>query len=75
MSQRMVELACTLKGNKLTVTGPKTAGIFPPGPAWIHLLADGVPSTSTKVMIGSGASPPVSQSAINNMLKNTKGSN
>ncbi|KPV77092.1 uncharacterized protein RHOBADRAFT_49404 [Rhodotorula graminis WP1] len=75
MSQRMVELACTLKGNKLTVTAPKTTGIFQPGPAWLHLLADGVPSKSTKVMIGSGASPPVSQSAISNMLKHTKGSN
>ncbi|GAA5854744.1 hypothetical protein JCM9279_007012 [Rhodotorula babjevae] len=75
MSQRMVELACTLKGNKLTVTGPKTSGIFQPGPAWLHVVADGVPSKSTKVMIGSGASPPVSQSAIAKMLKHTKGSN
>lgn len=31
MSQRMVELAATLKGNKLTVTAPKTTGLYPPG--------------------------------------------
>jgi hypothetical protein len=93
MSQRMVELAATLKGNKLTVTAPKTTGLYPPGacdcprrmklsidlvvhagPGWIHILADGVPSKSTKVMIGPGNSPPVSQSAIANMLKKTKGS-
>ncbi|BGP37435.1 hypothetical protein JCM10449v2_001341 [Rhodotorula kratochvilovae] len=75
MSQRMVELSCKLSGKKLTITGPKTTGIYPPGPAWIHILADGVPSKSTKIMVGPGSSPPVSQSAINNMLKNTKGSN
>ncbi|BGO88893.1 hypothetical protein NBRC10512_000525 [Rhodotorula toruloides] len=74
MSQRMVELAATLKGNKLTVTAPKTTGLYPPGPGWIHILADGVPSKSTKVMVGPGNSPPVSQSAIANMLKHTKGS-
>ncbi|GAA5998014.1 uncharacterized protein JCM10292_002262 [Rhodotorula paludigena] len=74
MSSRMVELVATLKGTKLTVTGPKTTGLFPPGPGWLHINADGVPSVSTKVMVGDGASPPVSQSAINNMLKKTKGS-
>ncbi|GAA6047733.1 hypothetical protein JCM3770_001750 [Rhodotorula araucariae] len=73
MSQRMVELACKLNGKKLTVTGPKTTGLYPPGPGWIHILADGVPSTSTKVMIGAGSSPPVSQGAIDNMLKQTSG--
>ncbi|GEM09311.1 copper radical oxidase [Rhodotorula toruloides] len=74
MSQRMVELAATLKGNKLTVTAPKTTGLYPPGPGWIHILADGIPSKSTKIMVGPGNSPPVSQSAIANMLKHTKGS-
>lgn len=74
-SQRLVELESTWNGsNKLKVYGPKSTGIFPPGPGWIYVLADDIPSTGVKVMVGAGLSPPVSHSAITNMLKNTKGS-
>ncbi|KAK4703925.1 hypothetical protein P7C70_g2299, partial [Phenoliferia sp. Uapishka_3] len=40
-------------------------------PAWLVVLADGVPSKSVRVMIGNGSGPPVSEYAINNMLANT----
>ncbi|GAA5885181.1 hypothetical protein JCM6882_007263 [Rhodosporidiobolus microsporus] len=73
MSQRYVELEVSLVGNIATVKGPKNTGIFPPGPGWLFILADGVPSKGKKVMVGPGNSPPVSQSAITNMLKKTKG--
>ncbi|GAA6006218.1 hypothetical protein JCM10207_000565 [Rhodosporidiobolus poonsookiae] len=72
-SQRYVELEATLSGKTLTVRAPKTTGIYPPGPGWLYVLADGVPSTGKKVMVGPGTSPPVSRSAINNMLKKTGG--
>ncbi|GAA5979733.1 hypothetical protein JCM10908_003025 [Rhodotorula pacifica] len=74
MSQRWVELDATLNSqSKLTIRGPQTTGIYPPGPGWLVVLADGVPSIMKKVMVGSGASPPVSQYAIRNMLSKTSG--
>ncbi|KAG8696207.1 hypothetical protein FRC09_008660 [Ceratobasidium sp. 395] len=73
MDMRMVKLPCTLSANKktLTVTGPPNAAIYPPGPAWLYCLANGVPSKAQKVLIGTGASPPVDQGAIDYMLANT----
>ncbi|CUA73111.1 hypothetical protein RSOLAG22IIIB_10541 [Rhizoctonia solani] len=75
MDMRMVKLKCTLSLNRrtLTVTGPPNASIYPPGPGWIYVLADGVPSIAQKVLIGNGRSPPVDQGAIDNMLANTGG--
>ncbi|GAA6060307.1 hypothetical protein JCM10212_002948 [Sporobolomyces blumeae] len=73
-SQRLVELESTWSGSKLKIKGPKSTGIFPPGPGWIYVLADDVPSAGQKVMVGPGTGPPVSQSAIKNMLKKTSGS-
>ena len=42
----MVELVSSLSsdGKTLTVTGPPTPQIYPPGPAWVFVLANGVPS-------------------------------
>ncbi|TKA53154.1 hypothetical protein B0A53_04010 [Rhodotorula sp. CCFEE 5036] len=74
MSQRWVELDATLNSQtKLTIRGPKTTGLYPPGPAWLVVLADTVPSVMKKVMVGPGSSPPVSESAIRNMLARTSG--
>ncbi|CAE6497104.1 unnamed protein product [Rhizoctonia solani] len=75
MDMRMVRLKCSLSLNRktLSVTGPPNASIYPPGPAWVYVLADGVPSMAEKVLIGNGGSPPVDQGAIDNMLANTGG--
>lgn len=54
MSQRLVELKVTLSGKKLKILGPRTNGVYPPGPGWLYVLADGVPSKGQKVMIGKG---------------------
>jgi len=32
--------------------------VFSPGPGWLWLLADGVPSMGQQVMVGDGANPP-----------------
>ncbi|KAG9127920.1 hypothetical protein FRC07_007571 [Ceratobasidium sp. 392] len=37
--------------------------VYSPGPGWIFVVADGVPSVAQKVMIGVGASPPTDNSA------------
>ncbi|CCO36401.1 hypothetical protein BN14_10535 [Rhizoctonia solani AG-1 IB] len=75
MDMRMVKLKCTLSANRktLTVTGVPNASIYPPGPAWVYVLMDGVPSIGQKVLIGNGASPPVDQGAIDSLLENTWG--
>jgi hypothetical protein len=64
MDHRLVELKATMQGtNQLVITGPSTLGVYPPGYAWLYVLADGVPSKGQRVMIGAGASPPSSAAA------------
>jgi len=53
----------------LTVTGPPNAFIYPPGPAFLYVLADGIPSNGTKVMIGSGANPPSAAAALQGAME------
>ncbi|CAE6495833.1 unnamed protein product [Rhizoctonia solani] len=75
MDMRMVKLKCTLGSDRksLIITGPPNAAIYPPGPAWVYVLHNGVPSKAQKVLIGTGGSPPVDQGAITNMLTYTGG--
>ncbi|KDN33568.1 hypothetical protein RSAG8_13341, partial [Rhizoctonia solani AG-8 WAC10335] len=75
MDMRMVKLKCTLSSNRknLIITGPPNAAVYPPGPAWVYVLHNGVPSKAQKVLIGNGSSPPVNQGAIDNMLVSTGG--
>jgi Galactose oxidase-like, Early set domain len=63
---RMVVLLCRTSnsGKTLTVTGPPSASIYPPGPGFLYLIVDGVPSAGRKVMIGDGKSPPTDEGAI-----------
>ena len=67
MEQRLVELASTLSADQktLTVSTPPNAQIYPPGPAYLYVVTNaGVPSFGHKLIIGTGASPPVDQGAI-----------
>ncbi|THU86676.1 hypothetical protein K435DRAFT_683195 [Dendrothele bispora CBS 962.96] len=66
-SSRYVRLVSNLSGNStsMTVTGPPTPQIYPPGPAYLYVVtAEGVPSPGKKVIIGDGQSPPVDEDAI-----------
>jgi hypothetical protein len=38
--------------------------VYPPGPGWIFVVVNGIPSEGQKTLIGNGASPPVDQGAI-----------
>ncbi|KAH8549827.1 glyoxal oxidase N-terminus-domain-containing protein [Umbelopsis sp. PMI_123] len=53
MSQRYVVLIHELQdgGNTLTINSPPHAAIFPPGPAILHVLRDGVPAEGTYLHI------------------------
>ncbi|KAF7433618.1 hypothetical protein PC9H_005579 [Pleurotus ostreatus] len=76
MDQRLVQLQATLSPDRrsLRVTAPANGRIYPPGPAFVYVVTnEGVPSFGHKTIIGTGASPPVNQAAINNMLANTSG--
>ncbi|KAF8497704.1 glyoxal oxidase N-terminus-domain-containing protein [Gautieria morchelliformis] len=76
MSQRLVHLVATLSSDRksLSIQAPPNAMLYPPGPAFLFVLTnDGVPSFGHKTIIGTGASPPVDEGAIANMLKATNG--
>lgn len=76
MDQRLVQLVATLSSDKksLVVTAPPSNTIYPPGPAFLYVVTDaGVPSFGHKTIVGTGASPPVDEAAIANMLANTSG--
>ncbi|KAA1469197.1 copper radical oxidase [Dentipellis sp. KUC8613] len=70
---RLVYLVASLSDDKqtLTVTGPPNGNVYPPGPGWIYVVADGVPSVGVKIMVGNGQSPPVDDGALENLLKNS----
>ncbi|KAJ7811613.1 glyoxal oxidase precursor [Mycena olivaceomarginata] len=57
-NSRLVFLEHTLVGNTLTITAPPNGNIFPPAPAWLFLVADGVHSEGVQVMVGDGGDPP-----------------
>ena len=63
---RLVELQSALSDDKatLSVTGPSNGNIYPPGPGWLYLVVDGVPSTGSKIMIGDGNDPPLDEGAL-----------
>ncbi|GAB1526602.1 hypothetical protein RhiTH_009804 [Rhizoctonia solani] len=72
MDQRLVSLATFTYGKRhLQFQGPPNPNVYPPGPAWLFVIVDGVPSEAVKVMVGEGRSPPVDLGAIENMLANT----
>ncbi|KAF7315075.1 hypothetical protein MIND_00021700 [Mycena indigotica] len=62
-NSRLVVLEHTLVGNTLIITGPPNANIFPPAPAWLFLVADGVWSEGLQLMVGDGGNPPRPASA------------
>jgi len=44
---------------QLSVTGPPDSYKYPPGPGWLYILADGIPSRGTKLIVYTGGNPPV----------------
>ncbi|EJD48230.1 hypothetical protein AURDEDRAFT_86052 [Auricularia subglabra TFB-10046 SS5] len=71
MNMRTVELVSSQTGTSVSVTGPPDATTYPPGPGWLFVVVDGVPSEGKRVMVGNGASPPVDLAAWANMLART----
>ena len=65
-NSRLVYLVASVSddGQTITVTGPPDGGVYPPGPGFLYLVVDGVPSVGVKVMIGDGESPPFDEDAL-----------
>ncbi|KAF9819759.1 hypothetical protein IEO21_01850 [Rhodonia placenta] len=73
-NSRLVHLVSSLSQDQhtLTITGPPGEGVYPPGPGFIYLVVDGVPSVGVKVLVGDGKSPEVNQTALDNLLSQTQ---
>ncbi|KAI5124520.1 hypothetical protein M0805_003044 [Coniferiporia weirii] len=74
-SARLVYLTNSLDTanvGQLSVTGPPNGNVYPPGPAWIFVVVDGIPSIGSMVMIGDGSGPAVDEAALNNVLQDTQ---
>ncbi|KAK7054626.1 hypothetical protein VNI00_003089 [Paramarasmius palmivorus] len=57
------------KGDQLEIMAPPDNGVYPPGPGFIHVMCDDVPSEGYRVMLGDGREPPVDEAAIAGALK------
>lgn len=66
MNARLVFLSANISSDckSLVISGPINSRIYPPGPAWLYLVIDGIPSAGKKVMVGTGDGPPVDEAAI-----------
>ncbi|THU91429.1 glyoxal oxidase precursor [Dendrothele bispora CBS 962.96] len=65
-SSRLVFMDAQLSDDQtsLEITSPPNNRVFPPGPAYVFVTIDDVTSTGTKVMVGSGATPPVPDQGV-----------
>ena len=67
-NSRLVYLRVTYENGLLRVRGPPNGNIYPPGPGWLVLVVDGIPSEGMKVMVGSGKGPLVDDAALNKFV-------
>ncbi|KAI9069103.1 copper radical oxidase [Trametes sanguinea] len=72
-NSRLVYLEHSLSDDKetLTITGPPNGNIYPPGPAFIYVVVDDVPSVGMKLLVGDGKGPAVDKAAQQNLLDKT----
>ena len=62
----LVYLVATLSDDKATlpITGPPSGEIYPPGPGFIYVVVDGVPSVGARILVGDGKSPVVDDDTL-----------
>jgi hypothetical protein len=63
-NSRLVYLSSSFERGMLIITGPPNGNVYPPGPGWLYVVVDGVPSKGIKIMIGNGKGPEVDQGAL-----------
>jgi hypothetical protein len=64
-NSRLVYLVASLDKSRktLSIVGPPDGNVYPPGPGWIYVVVDGMPSMGVKMMIGNGQGPSVDGAA------------
>ncbi|KAF8912064.1 copper radical oxidase [Gymnopilus junonius] len=70
-NSRLVYLVHSYQNGVFTIQGPPNGNVYPPGPGWLYIVADGVPSEGKKVMVGNGQGPPIDEAAMHNVLENS----
>jgi hypothetical protein len=66
-NSRLVYLVASLSTNDmetLMITGPPDGNVYPPGPGWLYIVVDAIPSKGMKVMVGDGTGPTVDNTAL-----------
>ena len=60
-NSRLVYLVSSISSDLMTIsiTGPPNGGVYPPGPGWLFVVVDGIPSEGKWVIVGDGRDPPV----------------
>ena len=68
-NSRLVHAETIRAGDDHWLVGvPPNGNVYPPGPAYLYFLCDGVPSEGKKVLLGDGGSPPVDEEAIRKLV-------
>ncbi|OJT08667.1 hypothetical protein TRAPUB_393 [Trametes pubescens] len=64
-NSRLVYLTSSMSSDQqtLTITAPPNGNIYPPGPGFIYVVVDGVPSAGARVLVGNGKGPIVDPAA------------
>jgi Galactose oxidase-like, Early set domain len=53
-----LDFTASESGDTLTIRAPPDAGIYPPGPAYLFVVYDGIASKAAQTLIGDGKAPP-----------------
>jgi hypothetical protein len=70
-SSRLVWLKATVQTEstsdrvwQLEVSSPPHGGVYPPGPGWLYVTVNDVPSKGVRIMVGDGGDPPFDADAL-----------
>ena len=65
-SSRLVYLVSSLSADRttLTITGPPSGEVYPPGPGFVYVVLDDVPSEGVRLIVGDGKGPAVDHAAL-----------
>lgn len=65
-SSRLVYLVSSLSADRttLTITGPPSGEVYPPGPGFVYVVLDDVPSEGMRLIVGDGKGPAVDHAAL-----------
>ncbi|THG98640.1 hypothetical protein EW026_g3583 [Hermanssonia centrifuga] len=72
-NSRLVYLSSSLSNDQqtLSISGPSDGKLYPPGPGWLYVVTNDIPSAGVRVMVGDGKSPETDRTALANLLSQT----